>query len=104
MSKLFIPENYKPKFDVYRTQKAISFIKRTFQDRLAAVLNLKRVSAPLFVTEGSGLNDNLNGFERPVSFDIPAVGTDAQVVHSLAKWKRLALKRYGFSVGNGSNF
>ena len=101
MSKLFIPENYKNPLDVYRTQKAISFIKRTFQDRLAAALDLKRVSAPLFVTEGSGLNDNLNGTERPVSFDIPAVGENAQVVHSLAKWKRLALKEYDFFVGNG---
>jgi len=101
MSRLFIPENYRPVFDVYRTQKAISFIKRTFQERLASALNLKRVSAPLFVTEASGLNDNLNGTERPVSFDIPAVGESGQVVHSLAKWKRLALKEYHFYVGNG---
>ncbi len=101
MSKLFIPENYQSKMDVYRTQKAISFIKRTFQDRLAAALNLKRVSAPLFVTEASGLNDNLNGVERPVDFDIPSVGERAQVVQSLAKWKRYALKEYHFYVGNG---
>ena len=101
MSKLFIPENYSSPLDVYKTQKAISFIKQTFQARLSAALNLKRVSAPLFVTEGSGLNDNLNGFERPVSFDIPAVGECGQVVHSLAKWKRLALKEYHFYVGNG---
>ena len=101
MSKLFIPENYKSKLDVYRTQKAISFIKQAFQARLAAALDLKRVSAPLFVTESSGLNDNLSGTERPVSFDIPAVGENAQVVHSLAKWKRLALKEYDFFVGNG---
>ena len=101
MSKLFIPENYKSKLDVYRTQKAISFIKQTFQARLAAALDLKRVSAPLFVTESSGLNDNLSGTERPVTFDIPAVGENAQVVHSLAKWKRLALKEYDFFVGNG---
>jgi len=101
MSKLFIPENYKSHFDVYRTQKAISFIKRTFQDKLAEALNLKRVSAPLFVTEASGLNDNLNGTERPVSFDVPAVGESAEVVHSLAKWKRMALKEYHFYVGNG---
>ena len=101
MSKLFIPENYRPKMDVYRTQKAISFIKRTFQDRLASALNLKRVSAPLFVTEASGLNDNLNGIERPVDFDIPSVGERAQVVQSLAKWKRFALKEYHFYVGNG---
>ena len=101
MSKLFIPENYSSPLDVYRTQKAIAFVKQTFQSRLAAALNLKRVSAPLFVTESSGLNDNLNGYERPVSFDIPAVGECAQVVHSLAKWKRLALKEYHFYVGNG---
>ena len=101
MSSLYIPKDYKPAFDVYKTQKAISFIKRTFQDRLAAALNLKRVSAPLFVTESSGLNDNLNGTERPVTFDIPAVGESGQVVHSLAKWKRLALKEYNFYVGNG---
>ena len=101
MNKLYIPKDYKSRLDVYRTQKAIAFIKRTFQDRLSAALNLKRVSAPLFVTEASGLNDNLNGFERPVSFDIPAVGEDGVVVHSLAKWKRLALKEYHFFVGNG---
>ncbi len=101
MSKLFIPENYKSSYDVYRTQKAISFIKRTMEDKLAQALNLKRVSAPLFVTENSGLNDNLNGTERPVSFDVPAVGECAEVVHSLAKWKRMALKEYNFFVGNG---
>ena len=101
MSKLYIPENYKSPLDVYKTQKAISFIKETFQARLAAALHLKRVSAPLFVTEASGLNDNLNGTERPVTFDVPAVGEDAQVVHSLAKWKRLALHEYHFYVGNG---
>ena len=101
MSKLYIPENYKSPLDVYKTQKAISFIKETFQSRLASSLNLKRVSAPLFVTEASGLNDNLNGTERPVTFDVPAVGEDAQVVHSLAKWKRLALHEYHFYVGNG---
>ena len=101
MSKLYVPKDYKPALDVYRTQKAIAFIKQTFQARLASALNLKRVSAPLFVTEASGLNDNLNGFERPVTFDIPAVGESGQVVHSLAKWKRLALKEYHFFVGNG---
>ena len=101
MSKLFIPENYKSRLDVYKTQKAISFIKQTFQSRLAAAMNLKRVSAPLFVTEASGLNDNLNGTERPVTFDVPAVGESVQVVHSLAKWKRLALHEYHFYVGNG---
>ncbi len=101
MNNLFIPEGYRSPLDVYRTQKAIAFIKQTFQARLAEALNLKRVSAPLFVTEASGLNDNLNGTERPVTFDIPAVGESGQVVHSLAKWKRLALKEYNFYVGNG---
>jgi len=101
MNSLYIPEGYAPKLDVYRTQKAIAFIKQTFQERLASALNLKRVSAPLFVTEASGLNDNLSGKERPVTFDIPAVGEFGQVVHSLAKWKRQALKEYRFYVGNG---
>ena len=101
MSKTFIPAGYKPTLDAYDTQRAIAYIKQTFQDEFSSALNLKRVSAPLFVTEESGLNDNLNGYERAVSFDIPSVGADAQVVHSLAKWKRLALKRYHFSVGNG---
>ena len=101
MGSLIIPEGYKSPLDVYDTQKAISFIKQTFQDKLAKALNLKRVSAPLFVTEESGLNDNLNGVERPVSFDIPDIGKQAEVVHSLAKWKRMALKEYRFYVGNG---
>ena len=101
MNKIYIPQHYTPVLDAYDTQRAIAYIKATFQDEFSSALNLKRVSAPLFVTEDSGLNDNLNGYERPVSFDIPAVGTDAQVVHSLAKWKRLALKRYHFTVGNG---
>ncbi len=101
MNKIYIPENYVPTLDAYDTQRAIAYIKATFQEEFSAALNLKRVSAPLFVTEDSGLNDNLNGYERPVSFDIPAVGADAQVVHSLAKWKRLALKRYHFTTGNG---
>ena len=69
-----IPSSYKPKLSVYETQKAIDYIKRTFQMNLAIELNLRRVSAPLFVRENSGLNDNLNGVERPVKFDVPAVG------------------------------
>ena len=101
MNKLFIPENYKSPIDLYRTQKAISFIKQNFQEKLSSALNLKRVSAPLFVTEASGLNDNLNGTERPVTFDVPSVGESVQVVHSLAKWKRMALHEYHFYVGNG---
>ena len=101
MNKIYIPEGYRAPLSVYDMQVAIEFIKHNFQKELAYALNLRRVSAPLFVKESSGLNDNLNGYERPVSFDIPAVGADAQVVHSLAKWKRLALKRYNFTVGNG---
>ena len=101
MNKIYIPEGYTPVLDAYDTQRAIAYIKETFQAEFAHALNLKRVSAPLFVNDASGLNDNLNGYERPVSFDIPAIGADAEVVHSLAKWKRLALKRYRFSVGNG---
>ena len=101
MNKIYIPKDYKPVLDEYDTQRAIAYIKETFQEEFSQALNLKRVSAPLFVTQDSGLNDNLNGYERPVSFDIPAVGEEAQVVHSLAKWKRLALKRYNFKVGGG---
>ena len=101
MNKIYVPEGYRPSLDAYNTQKAIAYIKRTFQEEFSEALNLKRVSAPLFVTEESGLNDNLNGYERAVSFDVPAVGSNAEVVHSLAKWKRLALKRYNFTVGNG---
>jgi len=101
MSKTFIPAGYEPKLSLYETQAAISLIKRTFQDHLAMALNLKRVSAPLFVEKSSGLNDDLNGVERPVSFDIPAAGKEAQVVHSLAKWKRMALYRYDVHPGKG---
>lgn len=101
MNSIYIPQGYQPILDEYDTQRAIAYIKHTFQDEFSAALNLKRVSAPLFVTKESGLNDDLTGRERPVAFDVPSVGTDAQVVHSLAKWKRLALKRYNFSIGNG---
>ena len=101
MNSVIIPEGYRPLLDAYDTQRAITYIKQTFQEEFSSALNLKRVSAALFVDEFSGLNDNLNGVERPVGFDVPAVGTNAQVVHSLAKWKRLALKRYRFTVGNG---
>ena len=101
MNKIYFPKHYTPVLDAYDTQRAIAYIKATFQDEFSSALNLKRVSAPLFVTEDSGLNDNLNGVERPVSFDIPDVGANGQVVHSLAKWKRLALKRYEFNVGKG---
>ena len=101
MSKLTIPQGYTAPLPNYELQRAIAFIKSTFQTNLSNALNLRRVSAPLFVADNSGLNDNLNGVERPVSFDIPDVGLNAEVVHSLAKWKRLALKRYGFHPGKG---
>ena len=99
--KTTIPEGYKSILSIYDTQKAISLLKRLFEDRLGALLNLYRVSAPLFVEESSGLNDNLNGVERPVGFDILRSDKHAEVVQSLAKWKRLALKRYGFYPGKG---
>ena len=101
MSKVFIPAGYHSCLSLYDTQKAISLIKRVFEDTLCGNLNLSRVSAPLFVEASTGLNDDLNGVERPVSFDVPDIGRDAQVVHSLAKWKRLALHRYGFRPGKG---
>ena len=101
MSKIVIPSGYKAPLSVYEMQRAIEFIKSNYQVNLGQALNLRRVSAPMFVDENSGLNDNLNGVERPVTFDIPDAGTNAQVVHSLAKWKRLALKNYGFNVGKG---
>ena len=101
MEKTFIPQGYAPCLNLYDTQKAIALLKRLFEDTLGGALHLRRVSAPLFVEASTGLNDDLNGVERAVSFDIPAAGRDAQVVHSLAKWKRMALYRYQFSVGEG---
>ena len=101
MSKVFIPKNYRSPLGLYKTQIAISFIKQNFQKALSKRLSLLRVSAPLFVAEGSGLNDDLNGVERPVSFDNPAADVDGQVVHSLAKWKRMALLEYGFPTYGG---
>ena len=101
MSKTYIPAGYRPTMTLYDTQDAIALIKRNFQDSLARALRLKRVTAPLFVVPESGLNDNLNGVERPVRFDIPSAGCDAEVVHSLAKWKRMALYRYDFRPGKG---
>ena len=99
---LTIPEGYKTVLDVYDTQQCIEFIKSHFQSNFRAALNLKRVSAPLFVRADTGLNDDLNGVERPVSFDVPATGDgEYQIVHSLAKWKRWALREYDFRVGNG---
>ena len=101
MSRVVIPEGYASSLTLYETQAAIDLIKKTFQSNLSHALNLKRVSAPLFVDGASGLNDDLNGVERPVSFDMLETGEEAQVVHSLAKWKRYALARYHFPVGEG---
>ena len=101
MLKTTIPAGYAPCLNLYDTQKAIGLLKRLFEDTLGGALHLRRVSAPLFVEAATGLNDDLNGVERAVSFDIPCAGRDAQVVHSLAKWKRIALYRYQFPVGEG---
>ena len=102
MGELILPKDYRSALNLHETQLAIKTVKDSFQERLVESLNLKRVSAPLFVDPASGLNDNLNGVERPVAFDIKEQnGRIAEVVHSLAKWKRYALQRYGFSVGEG---
>ena len=101
MNRIVIPETYRPALGGYDLQCAIGYIKHGFQAELERSLRLKRVSAPLFVSAGSGLNDDLSGTERPVAFDIPAIGKEGQIVHSLAKWKRLALKKYGFQMHEG---
>jgi aspartate--ammonia ligase len=99
---LILPEGYDPHLTVRETQAAIKYIRDTFQKEFGKEMNLERISAPLFVTASSGLNDNLNGVERTVDFDIKDLkGEDVQVVQSLAKWKRMALKRYGFKPGEG---
>lgn len=98
---IIIPEGYKSSTTLIETEVHIKKIKDFFEKALAESLNLTRVSAPLFVDSQSGLNDNLNGIERPVKFDILATGTDVEIVHSLAKWKRLSLHRYGFKVSEG---
>ena len=99
--RLIIPENYNPVLNLRDTELAIKLVKDFFETELARALNLTRVSAPIMVTPESGLNDNLNGVERPVSFDILETGKQAEIVHSLAKWKRQALKTYGFKPGEG---
>ena len=101
MSKVIIPKGYQSTLGLYDTQTAIGLLKRTFEERLCLALNVKRVSAPLFVDPTTGLNDDLSGVERPVRFDLKETGTDAVVVHSLAKWKRMGLAAYGFSEGEG---
>ena len=100
--ELIIPQNYDPRLSVRDTQEAIKYIRDTFQKELGKEMNLERISAPLFVERSSGLNDNLNGVERPVQFDLSGVpGETMEVVHSLAKWKRMALHEYGFQPGEG---
>ncbi len=101
MREISLPQGYSSLLSIYETQKAIGLLKRLFADKLSGALRLHRVSAPLFVSADTGLNDDLNGVERPVSFDINGVKETAQVVHSLAKWKRMALKRYDFQPGEG---
>lgn len=101
MKHVVTPNGYVSYLDLYQTQTAIGYMKRVFSEHLATALNLKRVSAPLFVDPATGLNDDLNGTERPVRFDIRATGKEGVVVHSLAKWKRVALADYGFSEGEG---
>lgn len=99
--RLCVPDGYASVLPLRRTEQAIKFIKDTFQSGLAAALNLSRVSAPLCVPVASGLNDHLNGVERPVRFDIRSAGVDAEIVQSLAKWKRAALADYGYGHGEG---
>ena len=102
MEHFIIPENYQPALSLHDTQVGIKTVKDFFQKTLSDRLNLLRVSAPLFVDPSSGLNDNLNGVERPVTFDIKeSPDQKAEIVHSLAKWKRYALKKYGFAHGEG---
>ena len=99
---LIIPDSYDPKLSVKDTQRAIRYIRETFQDEFGAQLNLSRLSAPMFVEKSTGLNDNLNGVEQPVSFTMQDMGdSQIEIVHSLAKWKRVALKRYGFNLHEG---
>lgn len=102
MKGLVIPKGYASKTDLITTQKQIKFVKDTFEKILATQLNLIRVSAPILVFSNTGINDDLNGVERPVRFDVKALdGKNAEIVHSLAKWKRLALKKYNFEAGEG---
>lgn len=100
--ELIIPEHYDPHLSVRETQEAIKYIRDTFQKEFGKEMNLERISAPLFVEHSSGLNDDLNGVERPVQFDLAGIpGETVEVVHSLAKWKRMALYEYGFQPGEG---
>ncbi len=98
---VYLPEGYKSSLDLYETQASISFIKRVFEERLTAALKLKRVSAPLFVLKSTGLNDDLDGKVEAVNFNAPFIDKECVIVHSLAKWKRMALYNYNFFEGNG---
>ena len=99
---IIIPENYDPHLTIRQTQEAIKYIRDTFQKEFGREMNLERISAPLFVEKSSGLNDNLSGVERPVAFDIAGIpNEEVEVVQSLAKWKRMALKKYEFGIGEG---
>lgn len=99
---LILPKNYDPHLTIRQTQEAIKYIRDTFQKEFGREMNLERISAPLFVEKSSGLNDDLNGVERPVSFDIAGIRDETvEVVQSLAKWKRMALHKYRFQVGEG---
>ena len=101
-STVFIPKNYTSKLSLKETEIAIKKVKDFFEENLSKTLNLTRVSAPLFLDATSGVNDNLNGIERPVSFDMTAIdGSNLEIVQSLAKWKRIALHRYRFNIGEG---
>lgn len=101
MKKLYLPDNYESKLSVIETEKAIKYVRDTFEHALCKKLNLTRVSAPLFVYPSTGLNDELNGVERRVSFDIKNIDETVEIVQSLAKWKRHALKTYGFNMHEG---
>ncbi|MCQ2602488.1 MAG: aspartate--ammonia ligase [Clostridia bacterium] len=102
MYKLKIPENYKSAMSVRETEKAIKFVKDTFQRNFVKYFGFERISAPLFVKSKTGVNDDLNGVERAVRFDVKEQGgVEVEIVHSLAKWKRIALKKYGFQCGEG---
>ena len=98
---VYLPEGYKSSLDLYETQSSISFIKRVFEEKLTKALSLKRVSAPLFVLKATGLNDDLDGKAEAVSFNAPFIDKECVIVHSLAKWKRMALYNYDFYEGNG---
>ncbi len=98
---LILPEGYKSSLGVIETQQAIKDLKDFFEDKLGEYLSLTRVSSPLFVLPETGTNDNLNGTEKAVSFEVTDMKKTAEIVHSLAKWKRMALKKYGFSLGKG---